>query len=178
MPTCQPRGGLHSLAPPATVLLYPFPHSIPSEPKIQKDPCLHVVYCANNILNILLHFQHPIDHQCLGRLCKDNWDRPFQESLRYRDRTRKFSRGYPRTAPRTREEIQGLPRGKSDTNQLPQPGGECHPGVLGHSRRGGQPGKSHHTCHLVTHNVSSSGSLPTGKGPVRWDRCPPLCSSP
>ena len=32
--------------------------------------------------------------------------------------------------------------------QLPQPDGECHPGVLGHSRRGGQPVS--HTCYLVT----------------------------
>jgi hypothetical protein len=34
-----------------------------------------------------------------------------------------------------------------------------------------------HTCHLVTLlNVTSSGPLPTSKGIVRWDRCPPLCS--
>jgi hypothetical protein len=26
-------------------------------------------------------------------------------------------------------------------------------------------------------NVASSGPLPTGKGAVRWNRCPPLCSS-
>jgi hypothetical protein len=35
-----------------------------------------------------------------------------------------------------------------------------------------------HTSHLVTLiNVTSSGPLPTSKGSVRWDRCPPLCSS-
>jgi fungal STAND N-terminal Goodbye domain len=35
-----------------------------------------------------------------------------------------------------------------------------------------------HTCHLVSSfNVNSSGPLPTNKRIVRWDRCPPLCSS-
>jgi hypothetical protein len=35
-----------------------------------------------------------------------------------------------------------------------------------------------HICHLATLlNVTPSGPLPTGKGAVRWDRCPPLCSS-
>ena len=35
-----------------------------------------------------------------------------------------------------------------------------------------------HTCHLVTLlNMTSSGSLPTSKGVVRWDRCPSLRSS-
>ena len=34
-----------------------------------------------------------------------------------------------------------------------------------------------HTFNLVTlFNVTSSGSLPTCKGIVRWDRCSPLCS--
>src|SRR5712691_1245309 len=103
---------------------------------------LHVAYCARNILN-KLHSQYSIDHRCVARLRKDNWNRPFQESICRRDRTRKFSRGYPRTAPRTREGIQGLSGRKSETNQLPQPGGEFHSGVLGHSRRGGQPGKPH-----------------------------------
>jgi hypothetical protein len=131
------------------------------------DPDLHVVHCASDILNIP-YFQHPIDHQCLGRLCKDNWNRPFQESLRCRNRTRKISRGYPRTPPRTREGIQGLSGGKSESNQLPQPGGECHPGVLGHSRRGSQPGKSHMPSDNSL-NVTSSGPLPTGKSIVRWD---------
>ena len=138
---------------------------------------LHVVYCASNIL-IIPHFQHPIDNRCLGRLCKDNWNRPFQESLRCRDRTRRFSRGYPRTTPRTREGIQGLSGTKWETNQLPEPGGECHPGVLGHSRRGGQPGKSHwHMPSDNSFNVTSSGPLPSGKSIVRWDRCPPPCLS-
>jgi hypothetical protein len=136
---------------------------------------LHVVYCASNILNIL-HFQHPIDHRCLGRLCNDNWNRPFQESLCRRDRTGKFSRGYPRAAPRTRESIQGLSGRKSETNQLSQPGGECHPGVLGHFRRGGQPSKPRMPSGS-SFNMTLSGPLPTSKGIVRWDRCPPLCSS-
>jgi hypothetical protein len=99
---------------------------------------LNVVYCASNI-----YIQHPINHRCLGRVYKHNWNRPFQKSLRCRDRMRKFSRGYPRTAPRAREGIQGLSGGKSNSNQLPQPGSECHPGVLGYSRRGDQPRKSH-----------------------------------
>jgi hypothetical protein len=35
-----------------------------------------------------------------------------------------------------------------------------------------------HIRHLITLlNVISSGPLPTGKSIVRWDRCPPLCSS-
>ena len=35
-----------------------------------------------------------------------------------------------------------------------------------------------HTSHLVIlFNVTSSGPLPTGKGVIRWDRCPPLCLS-
>jgi hypothetical protein len=149
--------GPHSLAPPPprTVTLH---HLGPCSPSLTPPPLnqrlrpilgLHVVYCASNILNIL-HFQHPIDHRCLGRLCKDNWNRPFQEPLRCRDRTRKFSPGYPRTAPRTRNGIQGLSGRKSEANQLPQPGGECHPGVLGHSRRGGHPCKSRIRYHLVT----------------------------
>jgi hypothetical protein len=187
----QPRCGVcgrghHSLAPPPprTVTLHHFGPCTLVPPSLTPSPLnqrlrtirgLHVVYCASNILNIL-HFQHPIDHRCLGRLCKGNWNRPFQESLRCRDRTRKFSRGYPRTAPRTREGIQGLSGRKSEANQLPQPGGECHPGVLGHSRRGGQPGKSHMSSGN-SFNVTSSGPLPTGKSIVRWDRCPPLCSS-
>ena len=106
---------------------------------------LHVVYCASNILDVLnvLRCQCPIDYRCLGRLCKDNWNRPFQESFRCRDRTRRFSRGYPRPAPRTRKGIQGLSRRRSEANQLPQPGGERHSSVLGHSRRGDQPGKFH-----------------------------------
>jgi hypothetical protein len=36
-----------------------------------------VYYCASNILNIL-HSQHPTDHRCPDRLCKDNRNRPFQ----------------------------------------------------------------------------------------------------
>jgi hypothetical protein len=37
-----------------------------------------------------------------------------------------------------------------------------------------------HTCHDLVNlfNVTSSGALPTSKGVIRWDRCPPLCSSP
>jgi hypothetical protein len=153
----------------------PFPHAIPSEPKLRTIRGLHVVYCARNIL-IILHFQHPIDHRCLGRLYKDNWNRPFQESLCCRDRTSKFSRGYPRTSPRTREGIQGLSRRKSETNQLPQPGGEYHPGVLGRSRRGGQPGKSR-MPYGYSFNVTPSGPLPTSESIVRRGRCSPLCSS-
>ena len=136
---------------------------------------LHVVYWTSNILNIL-HIQHPIDHRCLGRLCKHNRNRSFQKSLRRRDRTRKFSRRYPRTAPRTGERIQGLSGRKPEVNQLPQPGGKCHPSLLGHSRRGGQPGKPYIPS-VNSFNVTSSGPLPTSKGFVRWDRCPPLCSS-
>jgi hypothetical protein len=109
----------------------PFPRSIPAD--------LHAVYCASNILNAF-NFQHPIDHRCLAQICKENWNRLLNKSLRCRDRTRKFSRGYSRTAPRAREGIQGLPRRKSEANQLPQPGGECNTGVLWHFRRGGQPG--------------------------------------
>ena len=103
----------------------------PLNQRLQTIHGLHVVYCASNIPNIL--FQHPIDHRCLARLCKHNWNRPFQESLRCRHRTRKFSRGHPRTAPRTRGGIQGPSGRKSEINQLYQPGGECHSGVLGHS---------------------------------------------
>jgi hypothetical protein len=136
---------------------------------------LHVVYCASNNLNNL-HFQHPVDHRCLGRLCKDNWNRPFRKSFRCRDRTSQFSRGYPRAAPRTREGIQGLSGRKSEANQLPQSDRECDSGVLGHSRRGGQPGKSH-VPSGNPFNVTSSGPLPTSKRIVRWDQCPPLCSS-
>ena len=33
-------------------------------------------------LLIILHFEHPIDRQCLGRLYKDNSNRSFQKSLR------------------------------------------------------------------------------------------------
>src|SRR5713101_2115210 len=55
----------------------------------------------------------------------------------------KISRGNPKTDPRTRECIQVLSGSKSESHYLPQPGSECHPGVLRHSRRGGQPRKSH-----------------------------------
>ena len=35
-----------------------------------------------------------------------------------------------------------------------------------------------HIFHPVTlSNTASSGSLPTSESVVRWDRCPPLCSS-
>jgi hypothetical protein len=156
-----------SLTTVLPVPLSPFPHSIPSEPKT-----VHVVYCANNFLN----FQHPIDHRSLGQLCKDNWNRPFRKSLRCRDQTGRFSRGYPRTAPRTREGVQGLSGKEPETNRLPQPGRKCHSGVLGRSRRGGQPGKSHIPSG-DSFKVISTGPLPTSKGVVRWDRCPPLCSS-
>ena len=154
---------------------YLFLESSPLNQRLRTIRGLHVVYCASNILNIL--FQHTIDHRCLARLYKDNWNRPFQESLRCRHRTRKFSRGYPRTAPRTREGIQGLSERKSEIYQLYQPGGECHSSVLGHSRWGGEPGKSSHVSSSNPFNVTSSGPLPTGKGIVRWHRCPPLCSS-
>ena len=171
---CNEDGDPHHFGPCTLVPL----KSLTPSPLNQKSRTihgLHIIYCASNILNVL-HFQHPIDHRCLGQLCKHNWNRPVQESLRCRDRTRKFSRGYPRTAPRTREGIQGLSGRKSEANQLPQPGGECHPGVLGHSRRGGQPGKSHMPSGN-SFNVTSSGPLPTRKSLVCWYRCPPLCSS-
>jgi hypothetical protein len=136
--------GVHSLAspPPRTVTLHHFgpcsfvPPSLTPSPLNQRSRTtrgLHVVYWASNIPNIL-HIQHPISHRRLGRLCKHNRNRPFQKSLRRRDRTRKFSRRYPRTSPRTGKGIQGLSRRKSAVNQLPQPGGKCHPSVLGHSR--------------------------------------------
>jgi hypothetical protein len=130
-------GGPVTLGPRTLV-----PTPSPLNQRSQTIRGLNVVLCARNILHVLV-IQHPIDHRCLGRLYKHNWNRPFQNSLRYRDRTRKFSRGYPRTAPRKREGIQGLSRGKSEANQLPQPGRQCHPGVLGHLRRGRQPGTSH-----------------------------------
>jgi hypothetical protein len=135
---------------------------------------LNVVYCARNVLHIL-YIQHPIDRRCLGRLYKHNWNRPFQKSLRCRDRTRKLSRGYPRTASRKREGIQGLSRGKSEAYQLPQPGRQCYPGVLRNSRRGDQ--RKSHIPSSNPFNMTSSASLSTSKGIVRWDRCPPLCSS-
>jgi hypothetical protein len=135
-----PPRTLHHFGP-GTVVLHSFTPS-PLNQISQTIRGLHVVYCPSNILNIL-HFQRPIDHRCLGRLYKDNWNRPIQESLRCRNRTGRFSRGYPRTAPRARGGIQGLSARKSETNQLSQPGGECYPGALGHFRRGGQPGKSH-----------------------------------
>ena len=122
-----------------------FYHSLQSSPLNQRLRTIHglrVVYSASNILDIF-HSQHTIDHRCLGRLRKYNWNRPFQQSLRCHHQTRKFSRGYPRAAPRTREGIQGLSGRKSQTHQLSQPGGKCHPGVLGHSRRGGRLGKSY-----------------------------------
>ena len=136
---------------------------------------LNVVYCATNILNIF-HLQHPIDHRCISRLCQKNRNKPLPESIRCRDRTRKFSRGYPGTAPRTRERIQGLSGRKSETNQLSHPGRECHSCLLWHSRRGGQSRKSNTPSH-DSFNVSSSGPIPTSKGIVCWNRCPPLCSS-
>ena len=109
------------------------------------------------------------------RLYKHNWNRPFQKSLRCRDQTRKFSRSYPRPAPRKREGIQGLSRGKSEINQLSQADGDCYSGVLGHSRRGDQ--RKLHIQSGNSFNMTSSGSLPTSKGIVCWNRCPPLCSS-
>src|SRR6266852_1130047 len=59
---------------------------------------------------------------------------------------------------------------KRADSQLPQPGDECHSDVLGHSTRGGQPGKSElHIPSVYSLNVTSSGPLPTGKGNLRWD---------
>ena len=162
----------------SALALYPVPPSLASSPLNQGSRTirgLHVIYSTSNVLNIL-NFQRPIDHRCLGRLYNDNWDRPFQDSLRCHDRTSNFSWGYPRTTPRTREGIQGLSGRQSETNQLPHPGGESHPGVLGHSRRGGQPGKSHMPFGS-SFIVTPSGPLPASKGLVRWDRCPPLSSS-
>ncbi len=101
----------------------------------------------------------------------------FQKSLRGRTQTGRFSRGHTRTAPRTREGIHRLSGRKSETNQLPQPGGECHSDVLGHSRGGGQPGKSEsHKPSGNSFNVTSSGPLSTIKGIIRSHRCPHLCS--
>jgi hypothetical protein len=45
---------------------------------------------------------------------------------------------------------------------MPQTGGGCHPGVLGHSGRGSQPGKSHIPSDN-SFNVTLSGPLPTSK---------------
>ena len=157
------------------VHLFHFPHSSPQNQTSQTIRALNVVHCTRNVLHVL-DIQHPIDHRCLGRLYQHNWNRPLQISLRCRDRTRKFSRGHPRTAPRKREGIQGLSRGKSEANQLPQPGRQCHPGVLGNSRRVDQ--RKSHIPSSNSFNMTSSGSLSTSKGIVRWDRCPPLCSSP
>src|SRR6202789_2110213 len=43
--------------------------------KVRKQSvALHVVDWTSNILNVL-HFQHPIDHRCLGRLHQNNWSR-------------------------------------------------------------------------------------------------------
>jgi hypothetical protein len=161
------------------ILVPPFSHPSLhhlSNQRLRTISGLHVVYCPSNILNIL-HYQYPIDHRCLGRLRKSNWDRPFQESVRCRHRMRKVTQSYPRTAPRTREGIQGLSGRKSEVNQLPHPGGERHPGVLGHSRRSGHPGKFHvaRAPSGNSFNVTSPGPIPTGQGLVCWDRCPPLC---
>jgi hypothetical protein len=83
----------------------------------------------------------------------------------------KFSWGNPRTARRKRR-VSGM---KSDINQLPHPGGECNPGVLGHSRRGGQSGKPHIPSGNSS-NLTSPGPLRTGKHITCWDRCHPLSS--
>ena len=143
MPAQFLRGGAPPALDPCTIL----PPSLTSSPLNRTSRTIrgiHVVHCASNILNILhFNFQHPINHRCLGRLCKGYWNRPFQQPIRCRHRTGKFSWGYLRTSPGAREGVQGLSRRKSETDQLPQPGGERHPGVLGHSRRGGQPRKSH-----------------------------------
>jgi hypothetical protein len=101
-------------------LVPPSPTPSPLNQRSQTIRGFNVVYRASNILNIF-HIQHPTDHRCLGQLYKHNWNRPFQNTLRCCDRTRKFSRGCPRTAPRKREGIQGLSGGKSETNQLSQP---------------------------------------------------------
>ena len=83
--------------------------------------------------------------------------RPSRKSLPCRrDRRCKFSRGNPRTVPRTIEGIQavqGLSGRKSDTNQLPQrPYSECHQafsGCTGHSSR--------HVTHVISRDVTLSG---------------------
>jgi hypothetical protein len=63
----------------------------PLNQRLRTIRALHVVYCPSNILNTL-HFQHPTDNRCLGRSYKGNGNRPFQKSLRCRDRISKFSR--------------------------------------------------------------------------------------
>ena len=96
----SPRGSPHaSLSPPATrtvtvhhslrVLLFPLPSFHPLQ-TLANDPWPP---CRLPRKQHLL-FQHPINHGCPRRLCKRNRNRAFQESLRCRDRTRKFSRGY------------------------------------------------------------------------------------
>ena len=168
----QPRRCIEDTA--LRTLVPPSPTPSPLNQISQTIRALNVVYCARNVLHIL-HIEHPIDRRCIGRLYKHNWNRPFQKSLRCHDQTIRFSRGYPRTTPRKREGIQGLSAGKSEVNQLPQPDRQCYPGVLGNSRRGDQ--RKSHIPSSNSFNMTSSGSLPTSKGIVRWDRCPPLCSS-
>ena len=169
---------LHSLkrlqpfVPPSFVLLFHLPSL---HQRSRTIPGLHVIYCTSNIFNTL-HFQRPIDHRCIGRLCKHNWNRPFQKSLRCLDRRGKFFRGYPRTAPRTREGIQGLSGRKSETNQQSQPGGEGDSGLLRDPRRGGHPGEPQipSSDSLI---LTSSGPLPTCEGFVCRDRCSSRCTS-
>ena len=74
---------------------------------------------------------------------------------------RKVSWGYPRTAPRTRERIQGLSGRKSETISCLSPAVnviQAFSGVLSEVIGGLV---SRHTCHMVT--------LSTCKSVVRWD---------
>jgi hypothetical protein len=136
---------------------------------------LHVVDWTGNILNVL-HFQHPIDHQCAGRLRQNNRSRSLQESVRCRDRTVKFSRGYLELL----QEREKAFKEYRDNNRRPiiclTPAVkviQAFSGILGEAVT-----LVSNKYDLVTLlNRLLSAPVPTGERFVCRDRCSPRCTS-